>query len=181
MHSGANKPSGRLKRSLQENQAKAERLVARGNGVSSCFTLRRPPFVRRLPHRCTSVRFCTSYRRVLSRVTCEKIHPRNPNTRNDSRILRFSPSFRFHFTIVRARVSLRSLVLPATKIRRIDIHARSRHSSKCISLSMTFIAFSDARSSGMASRIFHSSSPRRCEGTARRSPGNSVPRGRTVK
>lgn len=48
MHSRANKPSGRQKRSLQENQAKAGAGCAYGNGVSPCFALRRPPHHRSL-------------------------------------------------------------------------------------------------------------------------------------
>lgn len=40
MHSRTNKPSGRAKRSLQENQAKSRVGCAHGNRVSSCFALR---------------------------------------------------------------------------------------------------------------------------------------------
>lgn len=41
MHSRTNKPSSRVKRSLQENQAKSRVGCAYGNRVSSCFALRR--------------------------------------------------------------------------------------------------------------------------------------------
>lgn len=129
----------RLKRSLQENQAKSRVGYAYGNRVSSCFALRRS--LRRF---CVHIsRFCVGYIIVntfknLLKSVVTLIHDT------------ICSSLRFYFMI--ADFSSKSSISEDL----VDRYLWSRDASKCIFLSTTFIAVSDVHSSGMASRIFHS-------------------------
>jgi len=68
-------------------------------------------------------------------------------------LFQLPPYLRF-YSIDRGSLFEKSFVLWSKDL--VDRYLWYRHSSKCVSLSVTFIAFSDVHSSGIASRIFHS-------------------------